>query len=387
MKVQYQLKSFDEIINTYDFSIPLYRFLPSFFKQRKNMGSSDRRWATRYIYSYFRLGQALPKLEVYERLAVADYLCNTSLSLVVETYLPLLKDTQEENLDYKLAAISQLYPHFSVNDVFKWNDHLSSKIDVENFNKSHFIQPDLFIVLKDSDKSKFQKLLGEAAVDYDFLGTRTVRLPNATKLEQILPKEFKYRIQDLSSQETGAYFQPNKYDYWWDCCAASGGKSLLLQDQEASIQLLVSDIRASILQNLDERFRDAGIRKYQSKVLDLTLNNEQFLHGYAFDGIILDAPCTGSGTWGRTPESLLSFKPERIQFFAGLQKKIASNVIRYLKSGKPFIYITCSVFREENEEVVKYIMDKFPLTLEKMEHVEGYQRKADTMFVARMVKA
>ena len=193
-------------------------------------------------------------------------------------------------------------------------------------------------------------------------------------------------MQDLSSQKTGAFFQPQKYDYWWDCCAASGGKSLLLHDLEPQIQLLVSDVRETSLNNLDERFQLAGLKKYQKKVLDLLLNNEQELHHYTFDGVILDAPCSGSGTWGRTPEMLHFFDVQKITYFQKLQKTIAANVLNYLKPGKPLIYITCSVFKQENEEVIAYLQEEHHLKLESMEVIRGYQDKADTMFVARLLK-
>jgi 16S rRNA (cytosine967-C5)-methyltransferase len=179
---------------------------------------------------------------------------------------------------------------------------------------------------------------------------------------------------------------PQMYDYWWDCCAASGGKSLLLHDLQPKIELLVSDLRENILHNLDERFRKAGIMKYQKKILDLLQNNELDLHHYEFDGIILDAPCSGSGTWGRTPELLCHFEEHRIEFFSKLQKSIAANVVPYLKTGKPLIYITCSVFKSENEEVVDHLLKTQPLKLERMEVIEGYRHKADTMFAARLVR-
>ena len=155
---------------------------------------------------------------------------------------------------------------------------------------------------------------------------------------------------------------------------------------EPSIELLVSDLRESVLLNLDERFRLAGIRKYHKKELDLLRNNDQILHHYQFDGIILDAPCTGSGTWGRTPEMLTFFEERKINQFATIQKAIATNVIKYLKPGKPLVYITCSAFAAENEDVVNHLLETLPLTLEKMELIKGYQNNADTMFVARLIK-
>jgi 16S rRNA (cytosine967-C5)-methyltransferase len=66
-----------------------------------------------------------------------------------------------------------------------------------------------------------------------------------------------------------------------------------------------------------------------------------------------------------------------------LQKKIVSNAIPQLQKGGSFIYITCSVFRKENEEVVDFIKENFDLNLEEKEVLKGYDKKADTMFVAR----
>jgi 16S rRNA (cytosine967-C5)-methyltransferase len=201
-----------------------------------------------------------------------------------------------------------------------------------------------------------------------------------------LPSQKYYQVQDLSSQKTGDLFKPQQWDYWWDCCAASGGKSLLLHDLEPSIQLLVSDVRENSLNNLEERFQEAGLKKYQKKVLDLLQNNDQDLHHYEFDGIILDAPCSGSGTWGRTPEMLYHFDEHKIAYFSKLQKSISANVVKYLKTGKPLIYITCSVFRQENEEVVDWMLENLPLELESKGIIKGYKDKADTMFAARLIK-
>ena len=67
--------------------------------------------------------------------------------------------------------------------------------------------------------------------------------------------------------------------------------------------------------------------------------------------------------------------------FSVLQKKIVSNVIPQLKDGGYFLYITCSVFKKENEEVADFILQQFPsLQLIKKELLVGYNKKADTMF-------
>jgi 16S rRNA (cytosine967-C5)-methyltransferase len=105
-----------------------------------------------------------------------------------------------------------------------------------------------------------------------------------------------------------------------------------------------------------------------------------------FDLVICDVPCTGSGTWGRTPEQLFYFNPAEIAQYAALQKKILSGVIPQLKAGAYLLYSTCSVFTKENEEAAGFLKQQFHLRLVKMELLEGYHRKADTMFAALLQK-
>jgi 16S rRNA (cytosine967-C5)-methyltransferase len=80
------------------------------------------------------------------------------------------------------------------------------------------------------------------------------------------------------------------------------------------------------------------------------------------------------------------FQPQKIEFFQRLQQSIARNVVKYLKPGKPLIYITCSVLKAENEDAVDFIVKELGLKLERMQVLKGYERRADTMFVARLIK-
>ncbi|MCX2450966.1 RsmB/NOP family class I SAM-dependent RNA methyltransferase [Pedobacter sp. PLR] len=386
MRIEHQIRAFEQIFKSYDGLLPLHRFLHLYFKQNKKMGSSDRRWSSRYIYSFFRLGKALMKEQQVLRLAVADFLCNTTPSLVVDTHLPNLADQIELPLKAKLALIETAFPAFKLADVFSFHQNLSAAVEQEDFFESFFIQPDLFLRITKGHLKDLLAALNAHEVPVKELSETTLMLPNGTKLENIFPNQKFYQVQDLSSQKTGLFFEPKAYDRWWDCCAASGGKSLLLHDLEPTVQLVVSDVRENSLNNLDDRFHEAGIKKYQKKVLDLLQNNDQDLHDYEFDGIVLDAPCSGSGTWGRTPEMLYYFDEHKISMYTRLQKGIAANVVKYLKVGKPLIYITCSVFKQENEEVVRFLEETLPLKLEKMEVIKGYKDAADTMFVARLIK-
>jgi len=385
MKAINQLKTFQRILDEYPAETPLSKFLPGFYRQNKQMGSTDRRIASRLIYNYFRLGRALPDLPADERLFVAEFLCNTQLNSFLQHFKPDWAACVGFTIDEKFALIKTTYQEFNPDDIFPWIGRLSGGIDKETFFKSFFVQPDLFIRVYKGCEQQVRIILAAAEIIFKDEGNGCFSLPNGTRLEALFPTQHWFEVQDFSSQQTASFFKPQKWENWWDACAASGGKSLLLHYLEPTVKLVVSDIRESVLSNLDERFQHAGLLKYQKKLLDLTQNPDQVLHDYAFDGIILDAPCSGSGTWGRTPEMINQFDEGKVVFFQKLQQSIVRNVVKYLKPGKPLIYITCSAFKAENEDVVEFIINQLGLKLEKQTVLKGYENKADTMFVARLM--
>lgn len=384
MKAINQLKTFLRILAEYPAETPLSKFLPGFYRQNKQMGSTDRKVAGRLIYNYFRLGNALAHLPTEERIVIAEFLCNTQTNSFLQHFKPDWAACVGFAIEEKLAMVKAAYPDFNLVDLFPWVAALSDGINRDTFLSSFFIQPDLYMRVNPGFEQSVKAELNNASVLFKDESKGCLALPNGTRLENIISNHRWYEVQDKSSQETAAYFKPQKWEAWWDACAASGGKSLLLYGLEPTVKLVVSDIRESILSNLDERFRSAGLLKYQKKQLDLVQNVDQELYNYTFDGIILDAPCSGSGTWGRTPEMIAQFDTHKIEFFQRLQKNIAANVVKYLKPGKPLIYITCSAFKAENEDVVNYLITEKGMKLEEMTVLKGYEHKADTMFIARM---
>lgn len=386
MKALNQLKTFQRILGSYPAETPLSKFLPGFYRQNKQMGSNDRRVANRLMYNYFRLGKALYNTATEDRLIVAEFLGNSQTNSFLQHFKPEWALCIGFDIDEKLKLVKTAYPDFKLTDIFPWSAELSEGIDKQAFLKSFFVQPDLFIRVRKGFEPNVKSVLTKESITFKDEGNGCFSLPNGTRLDTLFPQQNFFEVQDLSSQQTANYFKPEKWDAWWDACAASGGKSLLLHELEPNLKLVVSDIRESILANLDERFQQAGLIKYQRKILDLTQNVDPELHNYEFDGIILDAPCSGSGTWGRTPEMISQFEPQKISFFQKLQQSIARNVVKYLKPGKPLIYITCSAFKAENEANVDFLVKEVGLKLEQQSVLKGYENKADTMFVARLVR-
>lgn len=376
-----RLRIFNAFLAEFPKDRPVTKYLPEYFKRNKQMGSRDRRNLSNAIYSYFRLGSCLEELKIDERLFVALFLTTQSLDDFLAYFKPDLAERIGLSFSEKVDYLISSYSNFNIQALFPFYSHLSVGIAHDEFISAQLVQPDLFIRTNKERAVNLEKYLNESQISFEKNGN-CYRLPNATKLNNT---DYLFDVQDQSSQYTANYFQPKPNEQWWDCCAASGGKSLLLHELEPSVAILASDNRASILQNLEVRFQQAGIRNFRRREIDLLAEINAF-EKESFDGIILDAPCSGSGTWARTPEMLTQFKEEKIAYFMNLQRTIAENAIQFLKVGQPLIYITCSVFKEENEEAIAYFLANLPLKLEKMELIKGYEQKADTMFVARLIK-
>jgi 16S rRNA (cytosine967-C5)-methyltransferase len=378
------------LIGIYNGNIPLVHFLKQYFAQHKKHGSKDRKLITHLCYAYYRLGHALRNLPAETRLRITLFLCNDEPGewqvLFEEEWMkawsPSLKD--------RIYFTQSRFPSFTVGAVFPWAAAMSKSVDHVLFAQSHFIQPDLFLRTRPGYEQKVKQKLQADGISFQQLGASCFALPNSTKIDSVLALNKEAVVQDYSSQQMASLLRliaehlPSPPAIW-DCCAASGGKSILAIDTLGNASLTVSDIRPSILQNLKQRFAEAGIHSYQSLVTDLSKNNTP-RPSRQFDLVICDAPCSGSGTWGRTPEQLFFFTENRIAEYAALQKKILQQVIPYIKPGGYLLYITCSVFKDENEEQLQSLLATGSFHSEKMELFTGYDKKADSMFAALLRK-
>ena len=374
-----------KVLDSYNGSVPLHHFLKDFFKSNPKMGSRDRRWISQLVYHYFRLGHwSKEALSVEERILAGTFLCEQEPNEVLE----LLKPEWNEQVKLPLAEKMEIVqPAMKAKAIFPFQHLLSPTLNKDAFVQSFLSQPRLFIRVRYQQMQAVEKLLRDKEIAYEVCGPNCLALPNGTKVETIITDKGWYVVQDASSQQTGNLFDAHTNGQWWDACAASGGKSILLRDKHPNIQLTVSDVRKSILENLQQRFADAGIRQYKSHVLDLSnpIVSPPF-KPQTFDGIIVDAPCSGSGTWARSPENLFYFKEEQLDKYGMLQRNITTNVIPYLKRGGQLIYITCSVFEAENEAIIRWLEANTSLRAQEGGLIQGFEKGADSMFAVRLIK-
>lgn len=164
-------------------------------------------------------------------------------------------------------------------------------------------------------------------------------------------KEGKIYLQSLSSQLPPIIVNPSKGDLILDMTAAPGGKTTemaALSNNEAMITAIEKNKQRFM------RLKYNIEKQGASKVTVINTNATNIDEYFMFNKILLDAPCSGSGTISKSNNK---FDMNILDNIIDTQKKLIKEAIKHLSIGGELIYSTCSILREENEEIVKYILD------------------------------
>ena len=145
----------------------------------------------------------------------------------------------------------------------------------------------------------------------------------------------------------------------WDCCAAPGGKIMVLAQRLLEAGLLATDLSPVRLRRLEERLA----RELPSRRVELQRADAAALPEVAggFDLILCDVPCSGTGTLARNPEIRHRLSMEDLERQAARQKRILRGALHHLAPGGRLLYSTCSLEPEENEAVVEAVLSELPV--------------------------
>jgi 16S rRNA (cytosine967-C5)-methyltransferase len=172
------------------------------------------------------------------------------------------------------------------------------------------------------------------------------RLPTATPVANSdLYRSGAVEIQDIGSQALLHALPPLRPGRWLDACAGAGGKTLQLAHllrNAPDAQIVAHDIRAKALQQLELRRTRAGLT-------NITVTSQ--LAG-DFDVVLIDAPCSGSGTWRRAPHLKWTTSPASLRRAAERQRNLLADYAGRVRPGGWLIYFTCSLCASENQRVI-----------------------------------
>jgi len=167
-----------------------------------------------------------------------------------------------------------------------------------------------------------------------------------------------FEIQDIASQFVGGLCDPGPGETWWDACAGEGGKTLHLSDLMQNKGLIwASDRAAWRLQKLKRRAGRAKVFNYRAELWD---GGTKLPTKTKFDGVLVDAPCSGVGTWQRNPHARWTTEAKDVMELAGVQAGLLANVASSVKAGGKLIYSVCTLTRKETSEVVEHFNQSRP---------------------------
>lgn len=365
---------------------PFHLYLKNYFARNRKHGSTDRRILRDLCYAYFRIGRSWREMSTALRVASAYYLVSPDPMPLLTAIHPEWTTPNSNDLQERAQLLSLSLDHASI---FPWVSKLSSSIDPDRFIPSLLRQPDLFIRIRPGQGSVVREMLNRDAIVYREISDDCLALSNTTSLESRFEMDRTIVVQDRSSQRVGELMRslPARAAWTvWDACAASGGKSILLNDILPNIHLSCTDLRGSILNNLQARLGRAAVPLMRVRADDLTRMRDRSDWGF-FDLILADVPCSGSGTWARTPEQFYYFDPLSLDQYIQTQRAIMQQVVKQLSPGGYVLYMTCSVFAAENEEQVNWVTKTLGLELVAQKMFEGYTERADTLFGALLKRS
>jgi 16S rRNA (cytosine967-C5)-methyltransferase len=263
---------------------------------------------------------------------------------------------------------------------------------LSSFLKAQTTRPPLWVRVNHPDKTDHvvHTLCQEGYVVQNVEGALSVSGERGIFLSDVY-KQGLIEIQDFASQKAGASVQARPGDVVWDACAGGGGKTLQIASRlQNKGAVYASDVREFKLEEVKKRARRAGFFNVRCEPWDgvaLPSFPREVEKRGGFDWVLVDAPCSSSGTWRRNPDAKYRIGESSVAEISALQKSILSNAARAVGAKGNLVYSTCSWLVDENEDVVRAFLSENPsFHLLEMRLLGSPCANSDTLFSAVLAR-
>ncbi len=167
-----------------------------------------------------------------------------------------------------------------------------------------------------------------------------------------------FELQDINSQAVGLICNPRAGEKWWDACAGEGGKTLHLAELMGNQGIIWATDRAGWrLAILKRRAARARVFNYRAAVWD---GGPRLPTKTAFDGVLVDAPCSGVGTWQRNPHARWTTSAQDVKELSEVQSRLLVNAAAGVKPGGRLVYAACTLTGMETAGVMQAFEEQSP---------------------------
>ena len=332
---------------------PADNIIKEYMRNRKYIGSKDRKFITNTVWDIIRHRS---RLEFdcgccEARMLLLTYLKNEDFDIIADGseygLSPLTKD--EKN---KLQNLNQeVYPEYIEKECPKWlYEKINDSALVQALNTTASADIRVNMASREDIKNKLQKEgLFFSFTPYSPYGLRSEERINLQNC--IAYQNGEIEVQDEASQ-LGAILCDVRADMKiLDYCCGGGGKSLLLGAiLNNSGIIFAHDKNPKRMDGLKDRAARLGIKNI--KIIDKINPQDKY------DRFIADAPCSGSGTWRRSPDAKYRLTPKQLKAIELAQKEILDIAAEHITENGRIVYMTCSVLPEENEGRIEEFLQK-----------------------------
>ena len=387
-RIQSTIELLDNIFETWraEKRFPADKLLEQYFKGHRYIGSKDRGAVAELLYFVLRHKSALQWwLEKHNQqiggrmLVIAaiilrrDYTPTSLASITKDSqYSPTALSEAENRFIHTLERVEishrDMPDHIRLNYPQWLDGHLKASfgknLDVELKALTTQASTDLRV---NTIKTHREKLLGQLRAEgfecnetpHSPIGIRLVKRGAIFTSERF--KQGHFEVQDEGSQLIALLVEAKSGQRVIDFCAGAGGKTLAIAaSMENKGRILAWDTSKKRLDQINLRLKRAGVQNTQIHVLES--ENDAFIkrHKSTADRVLIDVPCSGSGTWRRNPDLKWRFNQKDLDEVCAVQKSILQSSSRLLKVGGLLIYATCSIFRDENEAQIENFLQNNP---------------------------
>ena len=331
--------------------IPADNIINAYVRERKYIGSKDRRFITETVWKIIRnrrklvfdAGSNEPRRVLLTYLQDEDFdlLCGGEYGLA-----PLSKEEKEwlkrRNEEVYPAAVEAECPDWlfdKVKDIHllkALNEPASADLRLNKGSRARVIE----------------QLQGEGLyfvpTPYSPIGIRSAERVNLNNC--VAYKEGVIEVQDEASQLAAILADVRPEHKIIDYCCGAGGKSLtmaFLMNRQGKIQ--IHDINRSRLEAVKERAVRLDVKNLE--IIDEVGDRD-------YDRFVVDAPCSGTGTWRCSPDAKYRLTPETLKELNKTQAELLEKAFNHIRRGGRVVYITCSILRDENEDIIEAFLSR-----------------------------
>lgn len=355
----------------------------NYFRARRYAGAGDRReiidrvyglirrharldwWCRQKLGSTSARGRALADLVLNQSHTAkqTEALCGNGqytppqLSPSEIVFIRVLENQPLDHPDMSEAVTLEIPAWLADRLVPQWNGDMATQMTA--LNKPAPV--DLRVNTLKADCARALKLLADDGIEAEPtplspLGLRLVGRPNLEKTTAF--KGGIIEIQDEGSQLAAMLVDAKPGQTVIDLCAGAGGKALAIAAlQKDDGRLIACDIDDSRLNRLPQRAKRAGVSTVEICSIQPGIDAEL---AKIADRVLIDAPCTGTGTWRRQPEARWKLTPDDVDDYTATQATLLKTATTLVKPGGLMIYVTCSILPSENEDRIAAFLATTP---------------------------